>query len=174
MNNVILSHPSNAELTAFGLGRLSDAQSAAIEQHLTECDTCRQTVESLPPDSFIGKVQAAVRPSEVATEAGQATPARPADSVTRADFSGSASTAVPAELTNHPRYRIDGLLGVGGMGAVFKAQHLRMQRPVALKVINRALVSNPGMVERFQREVQAAAKLHHPNIVTAYDAGGEG
>jgi WD40 repeat protein/tRNA A-37 threonylcarbamoyl transferase component Bud32 len=56
------------------------------------------------------------------------------------------------------------------MGAVFKAEHLLMERLVALKVINRALLNKPGVVERFGREVKAAARLVHPNIVHAYDA----
>ena len=76
----------------------------------------------------------------------------------------------PAVLVGHPRYRVLELLGVGGMGAVFKAEHLLMERTVALKVINRQLIDHPGAVERFRREVKAAAKLTHPNIVTAYDA----
>ena len=56
------------------------------------------------------------------------------------------------------------------MGAVYQAEHRLMDRPVALKVINRSLTDNPKAIERFHREVKAAAKLLHPNIVTAYDA----
>src|SRR5207244_12176765 len=78
--------------------------------------------------------------------------------------------SAPAALEGHPRYRVLGLLGVGGMGAVFKAEHLLMERAVALKVINHKLIDQPGAVERFRREVKAAARLTHPNIVTAYDA----
>ncbi|MCH2400384.1 MAG: serine/threonine protein kinase [Pirellulales bacterium] len=61
-------------------------------------------------------------------------------------------------------------LGAGGMGTVYKAQHRRMKRVVALKVLPTAKMSKPGMVQRFQREVEAAAKLDHPNVVTAHDA----
>lgn len=61
-------------------------------------------------------------------------------------------------------------LGQGGMGMVFKAQHRRMKRLVALKVLSPAITKNPNAVQRFQREVEAAAKLIHPNIVAAYDA----
>jgi len=61
-------------------------------------------------------------------------------------------------------------LGKGGMGAVYKAQHKRMKRVVALKMLPSSATRSPEMVKRFQREVQAAAKLSHPNIVTAYDA----
>ncbi|MBB76396.1 MAG: hypothetical protein CMJ75_17965 [Planctomycetaceae bacterium] len=61
-------------------------------------------------------------------------------------------------------------LGAGGMGTVYKAQHRRMKRVVALKVLPTAKMSKSSMVERFQREVEAAAKLDHPNVVTAHDA----
>jgi DNA-binding response OmpR family regulator/tRNA A-37 threonylcarbamoyl transferase component Bud32 len=62
-------------------------------------------------------------------------------------------------------------LGRGGMGAVYKARHLRMNRLVALKVINREYLVQPESVKRFYKEVQAAAQLAHPNIVIAYDSG---
>ena len=61
-------------------------------------------------------------------------------------------------------------LGRGGMGAVYKAQHKRMKRVVALKMLPSAATKSPDAVKRFQREVEAAAKLSHPNIVTAHDA----
>jgi len=81
-----------------------------------------------------------------------------------------AADPLPAELLNHPRYRLGGLLGRGGMGAVFRAEHTLMGRPVAVKVIAPRLLGHPGAVERFRQEVKAAARLQHPNIVTAYDA----
>lgn len=76
----------------------------------------------------------------------------------------------PPELVNHPRYRILRLLGVGGMGTVYQAEHRVMERCVALKVIRTDLTSNASAVDRFRREVKAAAKLNHPNIVDAFDA----
>jgi serine/threonine-protein kinase len=62
-------------------------------------------------------------------------------------------------------------LGEGGMGVVLKARHRRMKRTVAIKVLSSAGVKQAGSVERFHREVEAAAKLSHPNVVTAHDAG---
>jgi hypothetical protein len=56
------------------------------------------------------------------------------------------------------------------MGTVFKAEHLFMERVVALKIIRRDLTDRPAAVERFRQEVKAAARLVHPHIVTAYDA----
>ena len=61
-------------------------------------------------------------------------------------------------------------IGQGGMGHVYKAQHRRMKRVVALKVLPSAVANSDKAVQRFQREVEAAAKLSHPHVVTAYDA----
>ena len=61
-------------------------------------------------------------------------------------------------------------LGQGGMGMVLKAEHKRMKRQVALKVLSPAVTKTPDAMKRFQREVEAAAKLQHPNIVSAFDA----
>ena len=61
-------------------------------------------------------------------------------------------------------------LGQGGMGMVLKAEHKRMERLVALKVLSPSAVDSPEAVQRFHREVKAAARLEHQNIVTAYDA----
>jgi len=61
-------------------------------------------------------------------------------------------------------------IGQGGMGHVFKARHTRMKRVVALKVLSPEVTGNFEALSRFEREVEAAAHLTHPNIVTAYDA----
>jgi len=68
-------------------------------------------------------------------------------------------------------YRVLDKLGQGGMGVVLKAEHRRMERVVAVKMISAAAMKAPQAVARFYREVKAAAKLNHPNIVQAYDAG---
>ena len=67
-------------------------------------------------------------------------------------------------------YLILDKLGQGGMGVVLKAMHRRMERIVALKVMSQAGMKSPDAVQRFHREVKAAAKLVHPNIVVAHDA----
>lgn len=77
---------------------------------------------------------------------------------------------IPRELADHPRYRVLRKLGAGGMGDVFLAEHRVMMRPVAIKTINPALVRNEQLIERFRREIRAAAALAHPNIVAAFDA----
>lgn len=67
-------------------------------------------------------------------------------------------------------YVITDKLGQGGMGMVLKAEHRVMKRVVALKVLSPALVKTSELRQRFQREVHAAARLSHRNIVTAFDA----
>ena len=61
-------------------------------------------------------------------------------------------------------------IGVGGMGQVFKAEHRRMKRVVAIKMLPKAMLQDAAAAARFQREVEAAAKLNHQNIVAAHDA----
>ena len=61
-------------------------------------------------------------------------------------------------------------IGAGGMGQVFKAQHRRMKRVVAIKLLPSSLSTDKDAIARFEREVEAAAKINHPNIVAAYDA----
>lgn len=68
-------------------------------------------------------------------------------------------------------YVVLAAIGAGGMGQVFKAEHRRMKRVVALKILPPSAVKSTASVQRFQREVQAAARLEHPNVVTAHDAG---
>ena len=68
-------------------------------------------------------------------------------------------------------YVILGKLGSGGMGSVYRARHTQMDRPVALKILSGRAVIRDVSIRRFRREVVAAAKLVHPNVVAAYDAG---
>lgn len=65
-------------------------------------------------------------------------------------------------------------IGAGGMGEVFRAEHRTMNRQVALKILSRSIADRPDLLERFFHEIRAVAKLMHPNIVTAFDAGSAG
>ncbi len=70
------------------------------------------------------------------------------------------------------RYRVLSRLGAGGMADVFLAEDQQLGRKVALKLLHRRFAEDPGFVERFRREAQAAAGLQHPNVVSVYDRGG--
>jgi tRNA A-37 threonylcarbamoyl transferase component Bud32 len=69
------------------------------------------------------------------------------------------------------KYRVDSIIGQGGMGAVFKAWDVRLERPVAIKVVRPHLISDPEARARFNRESKIIARLQHPSIVTVYDYG---
>ncbi|MCA8986681.1 MAG: protein kinase, partial [Planctomycetaceae bacterium] len=156
-----VDHPNPSELSAFSLGQLSLQQAEKIEEHISSCQTCCDTLLSLSSeDTFVGQLQ----------EARHLAPAIP-DSLdgTRGHHSLN-EEAIPGPLASHPRYEIETLIGRGGMGQVYKAKHRMMDRAVALKVINREWVRRQEVIERFRREVKTAASLTHPNIVTAYDA----
>src|SRR5215207_6916668 len=68
-------------------------------------------------------------------------------------------------------YRIEERIGRGGMGLVYRAEHLNLRRRAAIKIIAPELAETSGFHERFNREARIAAALQHPNIVTVYDAG---
>ena len=68
-------------------------------------------------------------------------------------------------------YRIDGVLGEGGMGTVYEATQLSLDRPVALKLLAAHLSDDIEFRERFRREGQIQARLEHPHVVTVYEAG---
>jgi serine/threonine protein kinase len=76
------------------------------------------------------------------------------------------------------RYEVEGLLGQGGMGAVYKARDPELERTVAVKTVSPILLSSEELrreyLERFRREARAAGRLSHPNIVSVYDLGVDG
>ena len=62
-------------------------------------------------------------------------------------------------------YRIEALLGSGGMGRVYKATHVHLNRPAAVKVLHDQYAADPTFQARFQQEAKAASALRHPNII---------
>lgn len=158
-------HPSPAELHAYGLGQLSPDKATVIESHISECEPCCETIADLSSDdTFVELLQEAEQlpTDEIVDHDG--VPTNPSLS----------SQDIPVPLAKHPRYEIVGLIGRGGMGNVYEARHRKMERTVALKVINREFVRKTEVLDRFHREVKTAAQLSHPNIVTAHDADNAG
>ncbi|MBI1373383.1 MAG: protein kinase [Phycisphaera sp.] len=87
---------------------------------------------------------------------------------------GGASGEELASGTKISKYVIKGLLGRGGMGAVYEAMDIALQRPVAMKVLPKSFVADEIALKRFIREAQLAARLNHPNAVTVFDVGKKG
>jgi len=80
----------------------------------------------------------------------------------------SKTSEVPEALANYSGYQIAKELGRGGMGVVYLAKNVQMDRLEVLKVLSQRLLDHDGAKERFLREVRAVSKLNHPNIVTSY------
>ncbi len=92
-------------------------------------------------------------------------------------FPAEPGTSVPASAPEDsplpviPGYEVEAVLGVGGMGVVFRARHLRLNRVVALKMALAGAYAGRQERERFQREAEAVAVLRHPNVVQIHDVG---
>src|SRR5215471_6261391 len=69
-----------------------------------------------------------------------------------------------------PNYKLLGIVGSGGGGTVYKIEHLVSRRVEAMKVLPIGLSSDPEQIQRFEREIQVQARLHHPNIAALYTA----
>jgi tRNA A-37 threonylcarbamoyl transferase component Bud32 len=155
-------HPSPADLAAFAAGQLADADARAVAAHLESCPDCRRAAAAPGPSS--GTHVRGAPPAR--PRSGTKLPGGPAP----AHAPAGPPPGLPPELAHHPRYLILRELGRGGMGVVYQARQTVMDRPVVIKVISQSLLDRPDALERFRREVRAAAQLAHPNIVTAYDA----
>ena len=79
--------------------------------------------------------------------------------------------SLPVERTIEGKYRLDRLLGKGGMGAVYEAMDLRLDRRIAIKIMLGSMFGDRTALRRFEREARASARLNHPNIITVYDYG---
>ena len=85
------------------------------------------------------------------------------------NFDAPAGNSMPQVIGNN--LRIESLLGKGGMGTVYRATHLSLDRVVAVKIINPEFASNTGVTQRFAREARLMAKLRHPRAAMIYDSG---
>jgi len=128
MNNLKFAHPTRDRLMAFGQGRLSESELAELSAHLVECDKCRAKVEETADDTLISLLRAAdtEQDGEKTMNPQEAVPSAPL--APTGDYPFSQIPGLPAELADHTRYRVQELLGVGGMGSVYKAEHLRSGR----------------------------------------------
>ncbi len=106
-------------------------------------------------------------------------PACATPSASDAQFCASCGTVLPRELQSDPylgqvvarKYRVERLLGEGGMGRVYRAIQLVLDKPVVLKLLHPTLQTDPRTVARFQREARAASRLNHPNSIDVLDFG---
>src|SRR5215208_5007341 len=84
------------------------------------------------------------------------------------------SVSSPVGTLLDARYRIDAVVGSGGMSTVYRAFDTVLERQVAIKLMHRDIARDTDQLERFRREARAVAQLNHPHIVGIIDAGEEG
>jgi len=111
-------------------------------------------------------------PVEATEERSDAPPA--ADGVIRGGAAAEGGDEEPVARVGQVlagRYRIEKELGAGGMGSVYRAEHVHMRKAVAIKVLHREMTYLPEVVARFEREAVAAARIEHPHVAAATDFG---
>jgi serine/threonine protein kinase/WD40 repeat protein len=138
-------HPGLEELRAFGLG-LSAGENPELERHLAECSVCSQQLLEVQDDGFVHWLRKSL----------------------------ARRNARPDTMRQVGDYRLVREIGRGGMGVVYEAEQISLNRRVALKVLPTQVSTDAHMLERFRREAKAAAGLHHTNIVPVFEVGQDG
>ncbi|MBX7102100.1 MAG: serine/threonine protein kinase, partial [Myxococcaceae bacterium] len=145
-----MAHLSDEDVLSFVAGSADEAAAALVEAHIDECQTCRSLVSSA------AKVDRASAPTAPDDRPRERTP-----------------PTLPAEVGQviDGRFRLERVLGVGGMGCVYEALQLHLNQKVALKLLLPELSADQSAVTRFLREARSAALLRHPNICQVLDLG---
>lgn len=148
--------PNRGTLERFTNGKLDDRHASEVRAHLETCTTCHAVHDQLRQDrEFLDHIRLAMTKSAVRV--------------------GGRSREAPADSSRFPvieGYRIVDLVGKGAMGVVYRAIQENLGREVALKLLPAVVgISSPSAIERFRREAEASARLHHTNIVPVHDFG---
>jgi serine/threonine protein kinase len=166
-------------------GLVSEEEAGPLERHLEGCVACQRLVRDLPDaDSlaaalhgcaagpgFDAEVVAAADRLLERVRGGQAPPGETVDTRGRVRPGFLGPPQGPDELGRLGPYRVLQELSQGGMGVVYKAHHLALDRLVALKMIRDPAYAGGQAWRRFQDEARTVARLNHPNVVQIYDVG---
>lgn len=173
--------PATEDLKSFVRCEVSEQQAAQIEQHLEACPKCEETVVGMERDvdTVANQIRKAATQQTFADEpecqkmikAMQDGRALEATQISGADSPAAGSSVEIPDGQVLRDYKIVAKLGEGGMGAVYKAVHQRLKKPVALKVMPTKTIGDRSAVARFEREMEVLGQLNHPHIVQALDAG---
>jgi WD40 repeat protein/serine/threonine protein kinase len=171
--------PDRDQLAAYLLGRLPEDTADGLMRHLETCSDCQSATAQLETagDTLVADLRQLTEIGALVEEP------ECAEALVRAAAVGLTLTNVPsavtlpdlgpdAPLTGKLRdYDLLEKLGEGGMGAVYKARHARLDRVVAIKVLPQDRTRDKRAVARFDREMKAVGRFEHENIVRALDAG---
>ncbi len=131
-------HPSADTLRALGLGKLDDATAAKILRHVETCPDCLQVVTEQSGDSFVNRLRGAKRTSGTPAPTGSLSGMAESLYATRPGGAEPAPLAgLPPELASNTQYQVQRELGRGGMGVVYLAKNLLMDRLEVLKVVGK-------------------------------------
>lgn len=169
--------PTKELLRQYSLGLLTGEESDSLAKHLEDCEECQATIVSLgkDEDTLIGSLKEPLddhpyweEPQFLSVlEKAIELPGERRDALDSASSGNPESVVVPRMLGD---YQILEILGHGGMGRVYKALHMKLDRIVAIKILPRGRLADPRAASRFEREMKAVGRLKHANIVQAYDA----
>lgn len=193
--------PGRDLLSSHLLGRVRGPQAESIDEHLANCESCLQTARDLETeDEFTSamranKVARVGSPSEIAAVIQRGKRLRTEIETTNSgdtlgesgrrrqtEFEQDETTQLepidflnpaeqPDEIGRLGGYRVLEVLGIGGMGVVFRAEDPKLERLVALKAMKPAIAASKSAKDRFLREARAVAALEHDNIVPIYQVG---
>ena len=187
--------PWRDELHQMVLGKVRGTRAETIAQHVDTCATCLDALRQwIVSDEIVeaaqaGRAATASRQRRCTFRSGEIRDALSTWLVTRddtcpdhdalppslADFKTVLSPPQSAdEIGRIADFRVLGLLGIGGMAAVFEAEDTQLKRRVALKILHPPLLPGLDRTERFLREAQNAAALKHEHVVTIHQVGSQG
>lgn len=168
---MIATCPQSKTLHQYSLGKLSDHESDELTDHLRDCHQCQQRLAESEgsEDTFLGQLRDSTVNHAFQDEADcQIAMARALGALAEtAEIERSDDPLIPRLIGE---YEIVRRIGQGGMGSVYLAQHTKLNRTVAVKVLAAHRLSDPRMHDRFETEMRVIGSLNHPNIVVAHDA----
>jgi eukaryotic-like serine/threonine-protein kinase len=165
------SCPDEGLILDFVQGVLPEATLRPLEQHIARCEECRQLVSHLAQSSILSAPPASyTRPDPSFASLPHARTVASEPSPGRHDSRAPIAPVVPGDILAG-KYKVERVLGAGGMGVVVQAMHLQLRQRVALKFLLPVAYEAPGAVARFLREARSAVQIRSEHVARVTDVG---